>query len=129
MRKSLAVLAAAAALLIVPAGFAAADDHLATTDAVQARLAEASAQRAQDLATVDTALASPLAQEAAATVGADVNRLRAGVPRLSDAELRDLATRASALQSDPVAGMDRQMRMLVMIGLVLVIIILLLSIL
>jgi hypothetical protein len=127
MRTRLALIPVA--LLALSAGFAAADDHLVTSEAVQSRLTEAAAQRAQDLAAVDTALASPLAQEAASTVGADLGRLRAGVPTLSDSELRDLATRASVLQSDPVAGMDRQMRLLVMIGLILVIIILLLAIL
>jgi hypothetical protein len=127
MSKSLAVLAAAAALLSCPPVHA--GDHLATADAVQARLLQSSAQRAQDLATVDAALATPLAREAAGAVGADLDRLRAGVPSLSDAELSDLAARAGALQSDPVAGMDRQMRMLVMIALILVIIVLLLAIL
>jgi hypothetical protein len=129
MRQSLAVLAAAAALLIAPAGFAATDEHVAPASAVEARLAESAAQRTADLAAVDSVLATPLAREAASSVGADIERLRAGVPALSDAELRDLAARASALQADPVAGMDRQMRMLIMIGLILVIIILLLAIL
>jgi pyruvate/2-oxoglutarate dehydrogenase complex dihydrolipoamide acyltransferase (E2) component len=125
MRKSLAVLAAAAAILSLPAGYAAAD-HIATPDAVQSRLSEASAQRAQDLATVQDVLSTPLAREAAASVGADLARVRAGVGTLSDAELSDLAARASALQGDPVAGaMDRNMRLLVMIGLILAIIIML----
>jgi hypothetical protein len=129
MRKSLAVLAVAAAILSLPAGAAAAE-HIVTPDAVQARLAEASTLRAQNLATVQDALASPLAQEAAASVGADLGRVRAGVGTLSDAELQDLAARASVLQADPVAGaMDRQMRLLIMVALILVIIILLLALL
>jgi hypothetical protein len=129
MRKSLAVLAAAAAILCLPAGYAAAD-HIATPDAVQSRLAEASAQRAQDLATVQDVLSTPLAREAAASVGADLDRVRAGVPSLSDAELSNLAARASVLQGDPVAGaMDRNMRLLIMAALILVVIVLLLAIL
>jgi len=130
MRKSLAVLAAAAAILSLPAGHAAAGDHIVTPDAVQSRLAEAAAQRAQDVATVQDVLATPLAQQAAASVGADLARVRAGVATLSDAELRDLAARASILQSDPVAGaMDRNMRLLVMAALILIVIILLLKVL
>jgi hypothetical protein len=129
MRKSLAVLAAAAAILSFPAGYAAAGDHIVTPDAVQSRFSEAAAQRAQDVATVQNALSTPLAQEAAASVGADLDRVRAGVGTLSDAELSDLAARASVLQSDPVAGMDRNMRLLVMIALILGIIVLLLIIL
>ena len=130
MRKSLAVLAAAAAILSLPVGFAAAGDHIVTPDAVQSRLSEAAALRAQDLAAVQGVLSTPLAQEAAAMVGADLNRVRAGVGTLSDPELRDLAARASVLQSDPVAGaMDRNMRLLIMAALILIVIILLLAIL
>jgi hypothetical protein len=130
MRKSLAVLAAAAAILSFPALNAAAGDHVATPDAVQSRLEGAAAQRAQDLTVVQDVLATPLAAEAASSVGADLNRVRAGVSTLSDAELSALAARASVLQADPVAGaMDRNMRLLVMIGLILVIIVLLLAIL
>ena len=77
MRKSLAVLAAAAAIL--SAAPSVAGDHIVAPDAVHARLSEAAAQRAQDLATVQDVLKSPLAQEAAASVGADLDRVRAGV--------------------------------------------------
>ena len=130
MRKSLAVLAAAAAIVSLSAGYSAAGDHIVSPDAVQSRLSETAAQRAQNLATVQDVLATPLAREAAASVGADLDRVRAGVGTLSNAELSDLAARASVLQGDPVAGaMDRNMRLLVMIGLILVIIVLLLAIL
>jgi hypothetical protein len=129
MRKSLAVLAAAAAILSLSAGPSAAGEHIAPLDAVQARLAEVSAERAQNLATVQDALASPLAAEAAASVGADLERARAGVATLSDAELSDLAARAFVLQSDPVAGaMDRNMRLLIMAALILLVIILVLAV-
>ena len=128
MRKSLAVLAAAAAILSFPAARAVAGDHVATPDAVQSRLEGAAAQRAQDLATVQDVLATPLAEEAASSVGADLGRVRAGVSTLSDSELSSLAARASVLQGDPVAGaMDRNMRLLIMIALILVIIVLVLS--
>ena len=117
-------------LLLGGAAMAIAGDHVATPDAVQSRLEGASAQRAEDLATVQDVLSTPLAQEAASSVGADLGRVKAGVSTLSDAEVADLAARASVLQSDPVAGaMDRNMRLLIMIGLILVIIILLTSIL
>lgn len=130
MRKSLAVLAAAAAILSLPAGHAAAGDHIVTPDAVQSRLSEAAAQRAQDLATVQDVLSTPLAREAAASVGADLDRVRAGLGTLSNTELSDLAARASVLQSDPVAGaMDRNMRLLIMAALILIVIILLLAVL
>ena len=69
---------------------------------------------------MDEVLATPLAREAASSVGANVDQMRAAVPSLSDAELADLAARAAALEADPVAGMDRQMRLLLMIALILV---------
>ncbi len=128
MRKSLAVLAAAAAFLSLPAAPAVAD-HVVTPDAVQSRLAEATTLRAQNVAAVQGLLATPVAQEAAASVGADLNRVRAGVASLSDAELSNLAARASALQSDPVSGaLTSNQRLLVTIALVLVVIILVLAI-
>lgn len=130
MRKSLAVLAAAAAFLFLPAGHAGAADHIATADAVQSRLAEAASQRAQNVAVVQGLLATPIAAEAASSVGADLARVRGGVSMLSDAELADLAARASALQSDPVSGaLTSNQRMLVTIALILVVIILVLAIL
>ena len=129
MRKSLAVLAAAAAILSLSAVPSVAGDHIVAPDAVQARLAQAADQRAQDLATVQDALSTPLARDAAASVGADLDRVRAGVGTLSNAELSDLAARASALQGDPVAGaMSRNMRLLVMAALILLIIVLILAI-
>ena len=130
MRKSLAVLAAAAAFLFLPAGPADASDHIATTDVVQSRLAEAATQRAQNVAAVQGLLSTPIAAEAASSVGADLARVRGGVTMLSDAELADLAARASALSSDPVSGaLTSNQRMLVTIALVLVVIILVLAIL
>jgi len=97
---------------------------------VHSRLSEAAVQRAQDLATMQDVLSTPLAREAAALVGADLDRVRAGVGTLSDTELRDLASRASVLQGDPVAGaMDSNMRLLIMAALILVVIVLLLAIL
>jgi hypothetical protein len=126
MRRTLALAAVAATLLSCPAVEGA--DHIAAPDAVQARLEEAAAQRTADLAAVEAVLATPLAEETAARMGTDIGRVRAAVPSLSDAELADLSARAAALQSDPVAGMDRQMRLLLMIALILVIIVLVLAI-
>ena len=130
MRKSLVVLAAAAAFLSLPADYAAAGEHMVTPDAVQSRLSEAAAQRAQNVATVQEVLSTPIAVEAAAILGADLSRVRAGEGQLSDRELSDLASRASALQGDPVAGaLNSNQRMLVTIALVLIVIILVLAIL
>ena len=123
MRKSLAVLAVLTALLVADRAFA--EDHLATPQAVEARLAEAEAARQTDVAVLDGVLSSPQATAAARAVGADLDQVRRSVPTLSDAELRDLATRAAALQTDPAAGVsDNDLRWALYIFLIVAIVIL-----
>ena len=123
MRKSLAVLAVLTALLAGNRAFA--EDHLATSQAAQARLAEAEAGRQGDLATLDRVLSSPEAAVAATAVGADLGDLRRAAPTLSDSELRDLAVRAAALDGDPVAGVtDHDLRWLLYVFLLVAIVIL-----
>lgn len=126
MRKSVAVLAVLTALLA--GGFAFADDHLVTPQDARARLAEAESARAHDLALLDGVLSTPEASAAARAVGADLDGLRRAAPTLSDAEIRDLAQRAAALQTDPVAGVsDHDLRWLLYIFLLVAIVILVLK--
>ena len=125
MRKTLTVLSLALASLV--AGQAVADDHVVSPAAAAQRLQEASAAREQGLATLDRALARPDAARAAAAVGADTNALRAALPTLSDAEIADLAQRAAALETDPVAGLDSDIRTLLIIFLIVAIVILVLQ--
>lgn len=125
MRKSLALLAVAAALFT--ADRALAEDHLVTGASVQARLSEAAAERERDLTLVDRALSSPQASAAASALGTDIDRVRAAVPALSDQELRDVAARASALGTDPVAGLDEDIRTLLIIFLIVAIVLIVLK--
>jgi hypothetical protein len=126
MRKSLAVLAVLTALLA--ADRASAQNHLVTPQAAEARVAEAEAARQSDLALLDGVLSFPEAAAAARAVGADLDDVRRAAPTLSDAELRDLAARAAALQADPVAGVsDRDLRWLLYIFLLVAIVILVLK--
>ena len=122
MRTSLA-LAAVAALV---AGNALAQDHLLSRDAAQDRLATATQDRRHALDTVDRALATPEAARAASSVGVDIAAVRAAVPALSDAELADISARAAALESDPVAGLDHDIKLLLEIFLIVAIVILVL---
>ena len=102
-----------------------AGEHLVTQAAAQARLLEAEAARQGDLAVVDRVLSSPRAAAAARTVGADLDAVRRAVPMLSDAELREVAARAAALDRDPVAGVsDNDIRWLLYIFLIVAIVIL-----
>src|SRR5262245_43361242 len=104
MRKVLTVLSISFIALV--AGQAMAEDHLVSSEAARERVLDAATQRARSLATLDATLATPKAQEVASSLGADTAQLRAALPTLSDAEIADLAARAQALQSDPVAGLD-----------------------
>jgi hypothetical protein len=117
------VLAAVAALL---AGNAFAQDHLLSRDAARDRLIAATQDRRQALDTVDRALATPDAARAASSVGVDIAAVRAAVPALSDAELADISARAAALESDPVAGLDHDIKLLLEIFLIVAIVILVL---
>jgi len=124
MRKSLAA-AVVAIVALAAADRAFAQEHLVTTEAAQARLAEAEAARERNLAVLDGVLSTPEAGSAAKAVGADADSLRRLTPTLSDADLRDLATRAAALQADPVAGVsDNDIRWLLYIFLIVAIVIL-----
>lgn len=125
MRKSVAAVVVAVAMTLVAGERAFAGEHLVTTDAARARLAEAASARQSDLAVVDGVLSSPEAASAARTVGADLDAVRRAAPLLSDAELRDLAARAAALQADPAAGVsDHDLRWLLYIFLIVAIVIL-----
>ena len=125
MRKSLTVLSLSFASLV--AGQALAEDHLVSREAARERVVGAATERARSLATLDAALSTPQAAEAAASLGADTAQLRAALPTLSDAEIADLASRAAALQSDPVAGLDSDIRTLLIIFLIVAIVILVLQ--
>jgi hypothetical protein len=125
MRKTLTVLSMAVIALV--AGQARAEDHLVSREAVRERVLDAATQRARSLSTIDAVLSTPEAVQAAASLGADTTQLRAALPTLSDAEIADLATRAEALQSDPVAGLDDDIRTLLIIFLIVAIVILVLQ--
>ena len=75
---------------------------------------------------MDRFLATPEAAQAASSVGVDIASVRATVPSLSDAELADLSTRAAALEGDPVAGLDHDIKLLLEIFLIVAIVILVL---
>ena len=124
MRTSLAVAAAIAAILSAPTAFA--QDHLLGRDTAQARLAAAAAERRHALDAVDHLLARPEAARAASSVGVDIAAVRATVPSLGDAELADLSARAAALEADPVAGLDHDIKLLLEIFLIVAIVILVL---
>jgi hypothetical protein len=124
MRTSLAVAAALAATVSAPPAFT--QDHLLSRDTAQARLAAAATERRQELDAVDRLLATPEAARAASSVGVDLAAVRATVPSLSDAELAGLSARAAALEADPIAGLDHDIKLLLEIFLIVAIVILVL---
>ena len=115
MAKPHRFLSAVLAMLLVPAP-GSAQDHLVTSEDLQARFAAVAAERAENLRTVEAALSSPAAAEAAALVHADLGRVRAGVSSLTNEELRDVAARAKLLTVDPVAGANAVLLVLAVMG-------------
>lgn len=81
MRATLMAAVVAMSVGVATGASADAGDHVVTAAEVEARLADA-----------------------AGGAGIDVEALRAAVPALTEAELQDLARRAAALETDPVAG-------------------------
>jgi hypothetical protein len=124
MRTAFALSLAAALISAVPAF---PHDHLVSVQAAQERLVQVESVRQQDRVVIDRALSSPQAAAAAIVVGADLAGVREAVAMLSDAELRELANRAAALQADPVAGLDADIKMLLTIFLIVAIVILVLQ--
>lgn len=115
---------AAVACAAVPV---AAADHLMTQAQAEARLEAAAAERAADLATLGRLLASPAAERGVGALGQEPRSLRLALATLSDAELDDLASRAEALESDPVAGLSGDVNQLLIIFLIVAIVILVLQ--
>ena len=102
MRKLSAILALVSMLFVAPLAVGA--DHVVSREASERRLADAAAERASDIRSLDALLTAPGADKAAALAGLDLGRARQVLPGLNDADLSDLAQRAAALTADPVAG-------------------------
>lgn len=99
-----------------------AQQHLVTESDIEARLQAAAAERAAQRLAIDGFLSDPLAAQVASSLGVDLREARAAVASLSDDELRDLATRAASLQTDPAPGGKKA---LVIVGVIVVVIVLL----
>ena len=107
--RILALVVAAAASAFAGEGLAAARggdrEHVVSRSAIEGRLEESAAERARNVAAVESLLASPIVRQTADALGVDVGRARKALPALTDDELRDLAARSAALETDPAAGM------------------------
>lgn len=125
MRKRLAYLAVATSVL--SGGAARAEDHLVSLEAAQSRLSEVTRSRSHDVATLERALSTPRAASTARALGADVREVRGAVASLGDRELRELASRAAALEADPVAGLDKDIHDLLIVFLIVAIVIVVLK--
>jgi pyruvate/2-oxoglutarate dehydrogenase complex dihydrolipoamide acyltransferase (E2) component len=86
------------------AGPARSAEHLVTGAEATVAVAQVADERAAEVAAVQAVLSTPAAVRAATSMGVSLDRVRAAVPTLTDGELRDLAARAAAVQSDPAAG-------------------------
>ena len=122
----LAALALVAVTVLAAATTAGAVQHVASSEAARAALVEAASQRDADLAALDGALSSPAATRVAEK-GVDVAGARRALATLSDAEIRDLAARARAVDRDPAGGLSKDANDLLVIFLVVAIVILVLQ--
>jgi len=102
----------------------ASQDHVVQPNDLKARLGARASERQSDLATVDRVLRSEKANLVAARMGTDLSRVREALPSLTDIELRDLASRADKLQTDPAAGLTHDVEELLIIFLIVAIVIL-----
>ena len=124
MKKILAALLTLAALT----GTATAQEHLVSPQAAEQQLLAATAARAQNLAAVDALVSSPEGSAAMATLGVDSARVRGALSTLTDAELEEIASRAAALQADPVAGAPFSSRQILWIVAIVVVVIVVIAI-
>ena len=122
MRKGLSVLGAA--VLLCGGGWGFAGDHLVSTDAAASQLRAAALARQADLGAVEKVLSTPEAKRASSALGVDIRQVKGAASTLTDRELRDLATRASALDADPAAGLSRDVDQLLVVFLIVAIVIL-----
>lgn len=110
---------------VVPQALA--QEHLVDPGVVADRLSEHQAQRESDIAAVRQVLATPQAADAMKTLGANPAEVNAGVATLSSSELQDLASRARALDVDPVAGLSADVNTLLVVFLIVAIVILVIA--
>jgi hypothetical protein len=118
------VMAGLLAVVLSSAVPATAADHLVTGGEVTSALQASSQARLRDLGRLESVLSAPEAAGAMAAAGTSVAELRGALSALGDEELRDLAARAAALESDPVAGLDPDVKQLLVIFLIVAIVIL-----
>jgi hypothetical protein len=97
-------------------------EHLVDRAEMAARLRAAEAERAGNQLKIERFLSSRIPASAPSV---DSQRLSAALAALSDDELRELASRADSLQTDPVAGGTR--KTLLIVGAVVLVAVLLLA--
>jgi hypothetical protein len=96
----------------------AATTHLVEPGQMVQRLVDGAKSREEKVQLFQRALDTPEARSQAKAMGLNADKLRAGVPHLSDAELQDLSRRASNAK-DVVAGHRSSDSGLIILGVVL----------
>lgn len=99
-----------------------ADEHIVTSQAMQQQVQNTAATRAQNIDTLNHFLSTPEAERAMQSHHFDSVKVRSAIPTLTDAELANLASRASTAQQQ-FAGGFLGLGMLLVIILAIVVII------
>ena len=111
-------------LFAVPRSLYAETPHVVTTAELQAKVVQQSQLREQNQKALRSFLSSSEVQEAMRSARINAQQVETAIPSLSDAELAQLAARASHAQKDFAAGgLSRGALLIIAIAVVVVIII------
>jgi hypothetical protein len=116
-----------APLLAFPPGLfsqATIEDHIVSPQALQQQVANSSATRAQNIATVTEFLSTPMAERAMRDAHISAVQVRTAIPVLSDEELKNLAARSADAQQKFAAGfISSTVLLLIILGIVIIIVV------
>jgi hypothetical protein len=108
----------------VPRSLYAQPSHVVSRDELQSKLLQTSQERERNRSTLRAFLASGAGQEAMGSARVTATQIETAIPSLNDAELAQLAARASHAQKDFAAGrLSREALLIIAIAVVVVIII------
>ena len=80
-------------------------DHIVSSQTLQRQVETTSAKRQDNIDTLNRVLSTPIAERAMQSKHIDATKVRTAIPTLSDAELANLAARASDAQQKFAAGL------------------------
>ena len=99
------------------------DSHLVTSAQLDRQVQATTETRQKEIQSLTEFLSTPQAEKAMKDAKVDPVEVRTAIPSLSDAELKDLSSRADRAQKDFAAGMSNNTLLIIILVLVAVILI------